>query len=365
MPRGRAPFWLAEPTRFARLKPRQAWLALAALALVLLASLSAVGAAGEIASARPGMDASIGQTIVDGVRHNGGYYSTAASALRGADRPLRPFTVFPFPTLSVVEGWLPGVAAAALFYALALAVLLVWTARLRGSVRSGAATVAALALLAAGMAEVVAGDAIYSHDLWAGLLIALSLALRRPGRWIEPVAIALIAMLIRETALVYALVMALFALLEGRRREAAGWGVAIAVFAVVLALHAHAVDAVVGPLDVAASDWGGRLGFGFFVAALTQSTALALLPVVAGALIAGCALFGWAAWNDDAGLRALALIAACAALIGIAAEPGDCDAVLIVAPLLLLGLVFVPDALGDLARAALDKRRITVTRVRP
>jgi len=36
---------------------------------------------------------------------------------------------------------------------------------------------------------------------------------------------------------------------------------------------------------------------------------------------------------------------------------------LMVAPLSLIGLAFVPDALRDLFRQALDRRRITVTKV--
>ena len=52
-----------------------------------------------------------------------------------------------------------------------------------------------------------------------------------------------------------------------------------------------------------------------------------------------------------------------AALLGVAGRVDTFYWGLLVAPVLLVGLAFVPDALRDLLAAALDKRRITVKRV--
>ena len=96
---------------------------------------------------------------------------------------------------------------------------------------------------------------------------------------------------------------------------------------------------------------------------MTLATALQLFPLAAGAALVGLTLFGWAAWNDSLALRMIAILAAYAAAIGLFARLDTFYWGLTVAPVFLLGLIFVPDALRDLTRQALDKRRITVTRV--
>jgi hypothetical protein len=308
-------------------------------------------------------DVMLYQGIVDGVRHGGGYYQVAATQLRAGGYPLRPFVTFRLPTLAVVEAALPPFIIVALLYVLAAAAILAWFVRLRPILANRAATAAALVLLAAGMVVFVRPELASFHEIWAGPLIALSLALRRPGRWVEAAALGLIAMLIRETALLYVAVMAVFALADGQRREAAGWIGAILIFAGVVACHAHAVAGVAGPLDRASPGWGGLLGIGSVVQALAASTALSMLPLLIATPLIGLALIGWAGWRDPAGARGIAILVAYGALIGIAARPDTLYWAMLVAPLVLLGLVFVPDAIGDLAHRALDRRRITVTRL--
>ena len=64
--------------------------------------------------------------------------------------------------------------------------------------------------------------------------------------------------------------------------------------------------------------------------------------------------------DDDDLVRGVVLTDA---LIGTFARSDTFDWALLVAPVFLVGLVFVPDALRDLVRQALDRRRITVTRI--
>ncbi len=201
------------------------------------------------------------------------------------------------------------------------------------------------------------------HEIWAGLLVALSLALRRPDNWVPAVAFAVAAVLIRETAGLYLVLMLVFAWLGGNRREALAWGLAIMVLAVVLALHAHAVAQVVRPLDPTSPGWSGHLGFGFFVRTMTISTALGIAPLWLAAPLVGLALFGWAAWRDELGLRVLTLLSCYAGVLAVFGRTDTFYWGLLVAPASLVGLAFVLDGLRDLIAAALDKRRITVTRM--
>jgi uncharacterized membrane protein (DUF485 family) len=360
--------WLAAPSRFAGLRKRRASFAFGLLAIFLLLCMSALAVPDPAPVAAGG--ASGGQTdlmlyekIVAAVKSGENYYEAAADALRSGSYPLRPFLTFRLPALAVILASVPPWAAAAMLFALAAAVALAWGGRLAQALSRPLPRIVVAFLLLGSMLAFLQPGLVAFHEIWAGLIVALSLALRRRERWIEAVAFGVVAMLIRETAALYAVVMALMAWIEGERREALGWTLALGLFGAVLGMHAYAAGNVTGPLDPASPGWGGLLGFGFFVKALTLATALQLLPLAAGALLVGLALFGWASWNDPLGLRMVAIVAAYASAIGIFARLDTFYWALIVAPAFLAGLVFVPDGLRDLARQALDKRRITVTRV--
>lgn len=341
-------------------------LLLAAFLLLCLTALSVAGpppvSHNPANRAQDQADVMLYESIVAGVRGGGDYYAVAAAALRAGDYPLRPFVTFRLPTLAIVEAFLPAPFVLLLLYGLATGVMAAWFVRLRPALSRAPPLGIALALLAGGMVAFVQPSLAPFHEIWAGLLIALSLALRRPGRWIEAAAIAMIAMLVRETAALYVIVMGGMALIEGYRREAIGWAATLVVLAGVVAAHAFAVAHVVGPLDPASPGWVGMLGFGFFVRTMTISTALNLAPAWAAALLVGLALFGWASWTDPIARRALMIFAAYAVLLSLFGRPDTFYWGLLVAPTLLIGLAFAPDGLRDLYVAALDSRRITVTR---
>ncbi len=369
MARPRAPVWLAVPSRFAALPRGQARIALALLALLVAFSLTALISPGPPpASHDPAKrqddraDVLLYESIVAGLRNGGDYYTTTADALRRGNYPLRPFVTFRLPTLAVVQAALPGWVSIALLYALAAGVIAAWFVRLRPVLPRAAPLAIALVLLIGGMATFVQAELAPFHEVWAGLLVALSLALRRPDRWIDAVAFALVAMLIRETAALYVMVMAAIALAEGRRREAAGWAASLAVLAVVIAAHAYAVARVTDAADPASPGWAGLLGFGFFVKTMSISTALTVAPAWAATVLVALALFGWASWADPLATRTLATFAAFAALLALFGRIDTFYWGLMIAPTFLIGLAFVPDGLRDLVAQAIPRRRVTVTR---
>ncbi len=369
MARPRAPLWLASPSRFAALKAPRAKSGLILLGLFLLLCLSALFVAGPPPVSRDPAnrandqaDVILYETIVAGVRGGGDYYAVTATALRAGDYPLRPFVTFRLPTLAMVQAALPGPLTLLLLYGLAAGVVAAWFIRLRHAITRPPPLAIALVLLVGGMVAFVQPSLTAFHEIWAGLLIALSLALRRPGNWITAAAVATIAMLVRETAALYVMVMLGMAVVDGQRREAMGWAVTLGVLAAVVAAHAYAVAQVVGPADPASPGWAGLLGFGFFVKTMSISTALNLAPAWLSALLVGFALFGWASWRDPLAVRALAVFAAYAVLLSLFGRPDTFYWGLLVAPTILVGLAFAPDGVRDLTVAALDSRRITVTR---
>ena len=369
MARPAPPLWLREPSRFATLSPGRARWAIVLLVALVIGALTALAtsdpAPGPQALPPPATQAELYlyDGIVDGMRAGGDYYSVTANALRAGDFPLQPFFTFPLPTLAAVESRLPMSVVIALLWALSLAVALVWWRRSGEAFARPAPRIAAMVLLADGMVACVQPGLALFHEAWSAMLIALSLGLWRPGRWLEAVAVGLCAMLIRETAALYALVMLGFALRNHQRREAIGWGVALGVFAIVLTIHAIAVSRVVGPLDPAAPDWAGFNGIGFFVRALYLSSGLQALPLTLAAILIALSLFGWLGWNSGLGARICVTIAAYAVLIAVFARLDTFYWGLMVAPLSLIGLATAPDAIRDTVRAALDRRRVRVQRI--
>lgn len=357
MRRPLTPVWLATPSRFANITQpaARAWVAL--LALLLSATLTALSVA-------PGhTDTALYAMIVEGVRHGGNYYAVNADALRAGGYPLAPFTAFRLPTLAVIEAALPNVAAMAILYLFAASAAAAWYTRMRPAVKTRGARTALALLLFASLAPMLQPPFAAVPELWAGLAITLSLAMRRQARFVDAVALGLAAAVLSEIAALYLVVMLSFALAERQRHEAFGWAAALIVVAGVLAVHAYAVAQVVKPLDDTLFDAVRLHGIGAFVSAAVSATALDWLPLALAAPIVGLALFGWATWRDRLALRALATIGLTALLITVFGAEDTPHWALLVTPLLLTGLVVVPDASRDLVTAALDNRRITVTRI--
>lgn len=358
--RARAPFWLAQPSRYSGLaRPRAIGVAIAlALVALLLAAIPAP------ATTDPDVTGtSLYDTVIDGVRAGGGYYQLLADTLRASSAALRPFLAFRLPTHAMVQALLPREAVVVALYLLAAGVGALWWTRLAAALPQAAPRLVAMILLTGGMVTFVQADLIGFHEIWAGLLVALALGRRRPGRWVEAVAVAAIAALVRETAAVSLLVMAAFAWREGERREAAGWAIALGLVAIVLAVHAYAVAQVTGPLDPRLPAGSGLLGAGFVRDALVAATAVRSLPPPLASALVVLSLLGWSAWRDPLGKRVTTTLGVYAAAAAILADADSFAWVLMIAPLWLVGLVFLPDLVRDLSVAILDRRRVRVQRV--
>ncbi len=366
MPRLLPPIWLAAPSRFAGLSRGRAIAVLIALLLVVAGSFAALyvpDAPEGATSVSTTGDLALYEGVIDGLRAGGEYYQLTADGLRMGGYPLRPFITFRPPMHSVVQAALPLAASLAILWLLVIGVAAAWWVRLSEALPRRAPRVAAMMLLAGGLVAFTQVDLIAFHEIWAALLIALSLAIRRPGRWVEAAALGLIAMLVRETAVLFVLLMGALAWLEGNRREGLGWFAAFGVFLIALFAHAWGVARVTGPLDPASPGWSGLNGFGFFVSALARSTALATIPLMVAAPLAALALFGWTSWRDPLALRAALIFAGYAVAIGLFARLDTFYWALMVAPVFLVGLAFVPDGLRDIVRAILDRRRVRVQRI--
>ncbi|WP_448502966.1 hypothetical protein [Sphingomonas sp.] len=361
----RAPLWLRMPGRYAGLSAGRARILVALIGFALAAAaFSPLPAPNDAMLAIADQEILVRQGIVSAMIAGGDYYTVAADALRQAELPLGSVTAFRLPTLAVVLSSLPWLAGSLLLVAIAFASGWLWLERTRRAIVPRLAPMALAAVaLAAGLVGFTQISLIALPEHWAAPLVALSLGLWRPGRWQSAAAIGLIAALLRETAAIYLIVMALAAWAEHHRREALGWLAALAVLAVVMAFHAAAASRAISPLDTDAAASAVAHGPAAMMASLGDQGGWTLLPSPLAAALAVLSMLGWSAWRDPAGLRVAATLAAYAlAIMAIGWPAADAWGAML-APLLLLGLVFAPDALRDIAAAALDTRRVRVHRV--
>ena len=318
------------PTR--RLLPILAALLLAVLGLV-------AGAAHERAAPTSGpTDLSLYAHAAAAAAHPSTYYAQVIAEQRREGYELKPFLVVRPPALSFLLAALRTESLRRLaIVALALGSLAAWWARLG---REGVASLPRafdLIALATGALPAVAPQAPYLHEMWAGLLISLSLALRRQDRFALAVAAGLAAALIRELAAPYLVVMATTALFGRHWREAAAWALALALFAAALALHADLVDALVLPSDHASGGWLKLSGWPFVLHAAQWNAVLAVAPAWVTALAVPAALTGAANWTTSLGRRLAAVLVAYALAFTVVGRPENFYWGLMFTPLLPLG----------------------------
>lgn len=342
------------PTRYQRLSRASAITILVALlAALLLAAWPAPSAPQPKmrASEAEQSDLQLYRDIIGQVRNGEPYYPVAADELRKGGYPLKPFVTFRLPTLTYAYALIPELLMIFVEGLLAIAVLLVWWRRLAPHLPLRLLAVA-LVLLVGGTAALVEPVTGLFHESWAALLMALMIGLRRPGHATAAIVVGGLALLIRETALPMILAMGGLALFERRWREALGWAAAVAVFAVALALHAQMVAAVVRPDDLASPGWQGLLGIRFALIAFSAVSSATALPKALAAVVIVLSLFGWASVRTGWALRATLLLVGYGAMLALFARPDTFYWALLIAPLSLVGLIFVPRAVAELVRAS-------------
>jgi hypothetical protein len=326
--------------------------ALLIIATLLLMALGLMGGAlPDRAVQRAGpTDLGLYADAVQAARHPSTWYATVTAEQRAQGYPLKPFVAVRPPTLAFGLAALPDVAARRLALdALALGVLIAWAVCLKPMLPPVGLGLAVLTL-ATGLMPVLAGQAYLMHETWAGLLIALSLALRRPGAVGWSLAAGLAAVLIRELAAPYLVVMAVMALHERRRGEALAWSAALAAFALVLGLHGRMVGLNTLPTDLHSQGWLALGGWPFVLHALQWNAVLAAGPAWLAAVLVPLALAGAAISGGRLGLTVLGY--ACA--LPVFGRPENAYWGLVLTPLLPLCLVRLATVLArrpDAARA--------------
>jgi len=321
---------------------------LAALLLAVLGLMT--GAERERAAPTSGpTDLGLYAYAASAAAHPATYYARVIVEQRREGYELKPFLVVRPPALSFILAALQTDALRRLaVIALALAALAAWWWRLAREGVSPLPRAFDVIALATGALFAVAPQAPYLHEVWAGLLISLSLALRREDRFGLAVALGLAAALIRELAAPYLVVMATTALLGRHWREAAAWALALALFAAALAWHAHLVDVLVLPTDRAGAGWLKLSGWPFVLHAAQWNAVLAASPAWLAAVAVPAALAGAANWTTSLGRRLAAVLMIYVLAFTVIGRPENFYWGLMFAPLLPLGFARACRGLGVL-----------------
>lgn len=277
------------------------------------------------------------------------YYPAAAAEHRDFGMPTAPFVTMRTPVLAWTsavwgaEGW-------RIFAVLLWSVnILAWQAALRGAGRGESLASAILAGLF-GMVAFIP-DVAFSHEILAGLMLSLALALSARGGWPAALLLATLAAGLRELALPFLLAWGAVAILAGERAKALALGAALALVAVGLACHAAAVAAVRLPGDFVSPGWSGLLGPSLPLYGIHVTTLLQALPSWLAGPLGVLPLLGWLAAGGRLGAFASLWFAGFIAAVAVFARQENLYWMGLFVPAYGVGLAYVPRALADLGAA--------------
>jgi len=256
-------------------------------------------------------DLALYSQVVERIRHGEGYYEALGTELRAREYPTRSVFNWRPPLHLELLAHLPETAWAQVLLGLAGlgAILLSVTGAFRRG-EYGACVWRAL-LLSFPLAISAMSPVYYFVEVWAGVAIAISVAMYALG-WRKAGAVAgIVALFFRELALPYALIGVVLAWREKKRSELWTWIAGLAAYAVYFGMHAMAVSSRIpassgGPAVSTWIQFGGLL----FVLITSRVGLLMLYPFWWAAIYLPFALLGLAGWRDPVAIRVLATVAA-------------------------------------------------------
>ena len=363
-----APGW----NRFAGVSRPVAAAVLALLTLAMAWGATSDVGAGHIAVAKPtsahfdGLtgDHALYARVAQRVAAGEPYYAAAAAEHRAGDYPLRPFVTVRLPTLAHIVAALGERKTMLLFLLVGAAAILVWYRRLRTDAELPRYAPLAAMFVAANLTQLAARQWLFIHEVAAGVLIALALALYRPSRPWFAMALVAAALAIRETVLPVAMLFGLFALIDRDWRAVAGWLAIGLCFGAGMAAHIAALAAVTTPADAASQGWNGHGGWSAYLSFIQATSLLRFFEGWVGAFLVPLALLGWTAWRSRLGLIGLLIQIGYAALLMTFARPANFYWAMLVTPTLFIGLTLAPAALMALVRALRPPAAATPAAVR-
>ena len=285
------------------------------------------------------------------MRGGADYYATAhAELLKGGYGTRSVFNWRP-PALPWLASRVPAGWADTILRLMAIAAALAVAAAVRRRLGTDAAVLTLVALTVNLVSTAAPGAAVFS-DIVAGVLILGAVGAYGLGRPLAGVALALLALFLRELVAPAVVLFIVLAWRAGRRRELVAWALGLAAFAAYFGWHALTVHAQLGPEDIAyPSGWVQFGGLSFILSTAAFNGLMLTAPPAATAVLLPLCLLGLAAWPGGLALRVGLTVAAYLLLFSVVGKPFNDYWGALYTPLMMLGLPLLPGTLRDLARA--------------
>ena len=297
-------------------------------------------------------DLALYDAIKERVAGGENYYAVAVEEQRARNFPVRPGLAVRLPTLAHISAMLGPIGVLVAAAVLLVALLWAWWRRLAPLVERTPRRIMALGLLGLGFATGFKPMYFVLHEVWAGMLLALALALHSPGKWRGAWVAAALALSIREHALPFVLLMGALSLWRRDWREFGAWSALVAGFLILLWIHVSTVASYTTEADPLSSSWLALRGLNGWLDAISLNSALYHLPSwIAGPLVL-LPLLGWAALRDRLGCEATLLFVGYGVFFMLAGRENNFYWGLVVVPAWFVGLYWMPFALRDLVSSA-------------
>lgn len=298
-------------------------------------------------------DGALYEAVAARVAAGQSYYEAAPAEHRARGFPLHPAVTVRPPLLAEVTALVGGpVAIGRLLKFTALVTSIAWALRFTRDVPNMPTRIAAMTLAVLSIVILTAPDLAMLHDIWAGMLVALALALRRPGEWGFSLVVALTAALLRELALPLLVVMGFSAVLERRWVEAGAWAAAFVVALTLLSLHWAHVAAITNVHDQVSAGWLRAMGWPWAVRVFSMTNLLQLLPAAIGSALVPFAILGWLTVERGLALRVGLWIIGMMCVFMVFGRDQNYYWGALVAPILPIGLAFAPAGIARVWRVA-------------
>ncbi len=348
-----------EKSRFVCVRPWQARLILACFVLFILLGFLCCytsAAKGKNTSRISGSDAKVYRSIVQRVHAGENYYTVVGDELRMNNYATKPFFNWKLPLLTLFLANLPTAGSGRWVLALLTLIMLIKWVELLGNEGDFRAALLVTALLVATVVASFTDVAFLFHEMWAGVLIALSIAVYVQNRPLS-VVLGLTALFIRELSLPFVIVMLFLAYRNGNHREAIVWLVGIIVFLFYLGIHGWIVSRLLTNADKANETWIQFGGWDFVLATTKWNIISLFSPYWIDAVILPLALIGLLCWKSVVGNRvALTVLAYVSAFLFFGRQDNYYWG-LMYAPLLPLGLLHAPRSIIELWNISAGRRR--------
>lgn len=251
-----------------------------------------------------GADARMYRRIIERVYAGENYYEAAGSELRRRGYATRPFFNWRLPTLAYFLGLMPNLDMGRwILISFCLLTLLIWFQVLNQECGLPLALFGSL-LLFGPLTISFANTGFLFHELWSGVLIALSIAAYARQRWLISYASGFAALGIRELSLPYIFIMLLMAWREKQYRQTLVWLIGSVSFCFFLAYHAITVSNLLTDADVSNRGWIQFGGWSFVLQTATWNAFIIAAPMWSIAIILPLSILGLTGWRSSVGNRA-------------------------------------------------------------